>query len=273
MHPTLTRLDRLAEHLAQDPATVGLLGLGSAGLDHQRFDDDSDLDFFVVVADGPTKAALLADVSWLGGLGGDLVHSFVNSPDGRKGLFADGLFVEYAVFSADELPSIAFTGARVVWQRPGVEVATAPDRPVADPGPLDTVEFHLNEALTNLFVGLGRERRGERLSAARFIQVHAVDRVLALARLAGDEGAGRTDGERAADAGGTGAAVSRDPFDATRRVENRSPDLPLAEMMPGYNANAEAASAILSWLRTRHATDPHLTRRIDALVAELGGTR
>lgn len=55
-----------------------------------------------------------------------------------------------------ELARVSLSGARVVW------------------------EFHLNEALTDLYVGLHRELRGERLNAARFIQSYAVDRVIAL---------------------------------------------------------------------------------------------
>ena len=39
----------------------------------------------------------------------------------------------------------------------------------------------LGEALTNLYVGMAREKRGEKLSAMRFIQGYAVDRLLELA--------------------------------------------------------------------------------------------
>jgi len=40
----------------------------------------------------------------------------------------------------------------------------------------------VGEALTNLYVGLSRERRGEQLSTTRFIQGYAVDYVLGLAK-------------------------------------------------------------------------------------------
>ncbi len=39
--------------------------------------------------------------------------------------------------------------------------------------------FHVNEALTNLYVSLNRELPGEHLSATRFIQGYALDQVLA----------------------------------------------------------------------------------------------
>ena len=47
---------------------------------------------------------------------------------------------------------------------------------MGDPSP----EWSLGEALTNLYVGLSRLRRGEKLSAMRLIQYHAVDRILEL---------------------------------------------------------------------------------------------
>src|ERR1700730_6303690 len=79
----------------------------------------------------------------------------------------------------------------------GTPIAS-PRAPPPPPGPrYDTVEFHLNEALTNLYVGLHRELRGERLSAARFVQSYAVDRVIALLDL-------------------TSARYRRDPFEHCR---------------------------------------------------------
>jgi hypothetical protein len=47
----------------------------------------------------------------------------------------------------------------------------------------DNPEYQLNEALTNLYVCLHRDLRHGRLSAMRFIQVHAVDRVLTFLQL------------------------------------------------------------------------------------------
>lgn len=48
---------------------------------------------------------------------------------------------------------------------------------------VDSLEFPMNEALTNLYVGLGRYARGERLSATRFVQGYAVDRILSVLHL------------------------------------------------------------------------------------------
>ncbi len=233
----MARLDDLAQELSRDADVLAVLGLGSAGIETDRFDEHSDIDFFVVVGGSEAKARYLDDIGWLGGFGGEVSYSFVNDLNGRKALFADGLFVEYGVFTAEELAAIRLAGVRTVWRRDGV-IPADQHLPPAPRSALDTVDFHLNEALTNLFVGLHRQLRGELLTAMRFIQVFAVDRVLALSRLAQQE-----------------HLAQPDPFDATRRVEQSGqPDpLPLESMVAGYSRNLEAAQAVLSWL-TRHYT-------------------
>jgi hypothetical protein len=77
--------------------------------------------------------------------------------------------------------------------------------PVQQPSP---TEWLVGEALTNLYVGLGRYRRGEKLSAARFIQNYAVDRILDLAA--------RIEAEQPA---------FKDQFASERRFEQRFPEL------------------------------------------------
>jgi hypothetical protein len=250
MHPTLRRLDNLAEHLAHDPHVEALLGLGSAGNETDRFDDHSDIDFFVVVDTPATKQRYLQDITWLDGLGGQVVYSFVNDPNGRKALLDDGLFLEYAIFTAPELAELSYTGARVIWSRLSI-----PQQGRAIPATaIDTVEFHLNEALTNLLVGLHRELRGEHLTATRFIQVHAIDRILALTRL--NEGT---------------LLDQPDPFEPTRRIErgHLTNELPLEQMITGYTRNLDAARTTLDWLATHYPTDPVIVSKIADLTAAL----
>lgn len=257
MHANLTRLEALAAHLADDPHVQAVLGLGSAGAETDRFDDHSDIDFFLITDTPETKHRYLQDTSWLQGFGGDVAYSFVNDPNGRKALLADGLFLEYAIFTPDQLAALPFTGARVVWARGGYDpLALGAAVPAATV--LDTVDFHLNEALTNLYVGLHREARGERLTAMRFIQLYAVDRVLALVRL---------DPATALD--------HPDPFEATRRIERaRLPeDLPLDRMVPGYTRNLDAARAVLAWLTAHHDTDPVIVAAIRELATTLDTQR
>lgn len=253
MHPNLTRLDRLAAHLATDPHIEAVLGLGSAGVETDRFDDHSDIDFFVVTDTVDTKQRYLQDTSWLQGFGGHVAYSFVNDPNGRKALLSDGLFLEYAVFTTAELEAVPFSGGRVVWSRgPYDPLALGAALPAATA--IDTVDFHLNEALTNLYVGLHRELRGEHLAAMRFIQVYAVDRVLALVQL-----------------DPTAALDHPDPFEATRRIEKAHVPggLPLHRMVPGYTRNLDAARAVLAWLTAHHDTDPVIVAAIREVTTTL----
>jgi hypothetical protein len=245
---TLRRLDHLAEHLSRDAGVQAVLGLGSAGVETGRFDEHSDIDFFLVVDDAETKSRYLAQPAWLGGFGGQVAYSFVNDRNGRKALFDDGLFVEYAIFTPPELASLPFAGARVVWSRPAFVLPPTNRPPVAS---IDTVEFHVNEALTNLYVGLHRHLRGEDLTAMRFIQVYAVDRILALVRLSP-----------------TTVLDQPDPFEATRRIESAQPAaaLPLADMVPGYAHNVHAARRTLAWLTEHYETHPAIVAAIRQLI-------
>ena len=87
--------------------------------------------------------------------------------------------------------------------------------------------------MSNLYVGLGRFRRGEKLTAARFIQGYAVDRILELAPLI-EEAQGGT----------------ADAFDRERRFEQRFPQtaVHLPHFLPGYEQSPQAALAILAFL-------------------------
>jgi len=226
-----------------------VLGLGSVGTDLERLDEHSDLDFFVVVDDG-SKERYLTDLGWLDDAA-PVVYSFDNSVDGRKVLWADGLYAEYAIFTLDELRAGSYAGARVVWARDDAPAdIDRAGRPFA-PSPYERPEYQVGEALTNLYVGLHRELRGERLAATRLIQTHAIDRLLTYLDL-------------------TGAASRprQDPFAVERGAERRfgHEALPLASMLPGYERNREAALAILDWLEGCTEVSAALAAEIRALA-------
>ncbi len=238
----LERLQAIAGSVAESGCGLAVLGLGSVGAQRDRLDAYSDLDFFVVVEPG-AKRAFLDSLRWLE-RAAPVVYSFLNTVDGYKLLFEDGIFAEMAVFEVDELAHIPFSGGRLVWQAEGFEMPV----PLAGRGlpvaqPLHTPEWLVNEALTNLYIGLGRYQRGERLSAARFIQGHALDRILELAPLIEEAGGGE-----------------RDPFDATRRFEGAFPQMAkrLALFMPGYEESPAAARAMLAFLGEQFDLNPAL---------------
>lgn len=248
----LARLDAIGASLAHRPDALGLIGLGSVGVERERLDAYSDLDFFVVVEDD-AKVRYLTDLGWLAAAG-PIAYQLRNTVDGYKLLYADGVFCEFAVFTRAELSSAVASGARIVWERHGAALQLPA---VVSPAAPPAVAWQLGEALTNLYVGLGRLRRGEQLSAARFIQHYAVDRVLALA--AQLEPAGPASG---------------DPFAPERRVELRHPALArlLPRFVQGYERSAESALAMLTYLEAHWEVNPQLAAAIRARATALPST-
>jgi hypothetical protein len=106
------------------------------------------------------------------------------------------------------------------------------------------------EALTNLYVGLLRYHRGEKLSAARFIQGYAVDRILELSALLEPE-----------------HSALRDPYVHERLYEMRFPKTArrLPDFVQGYTRTIQSARAILAFLEEHFAVDPAIKQRIEAL--------
>jgi hypothetical protein len=251
MYPSqlLRRLNDIGSSLEQSAHALALIGLGSVGLELEWLDEFSDLDFFAIVEPG-YKQVYMDDLGWLSCLC-PVIYAFRNTVDGYKLLFADGIFCEFAVFEPQELPSIPFTPGRIVWQR--ADAPAGLDQPVL---PMPAASQHdtdwlLGEALTNLMVGLGRERRGEKLTAMRFIQGYAVDRLLELA----------PELESAAPA-------FPDAFDRQRRFEQRYPKLAslLPSFMQGYERNRESATAILDFLQGHFGVNLELVAKIRELA-------
>ncbi|WP_374971218.1 hypothetical protein [Terrabacter sp. BE26] len=245
----LAFLDGLGAELDRRGDAVALLGLGSVGRDLHRLDEHSDADFFVVVDDQAARDRYLADIDWLEAAQ-PVVWSFENSDAGRKALLQDGLFAEYAVFSLAELETAGYPPGRLHWSRAdapaGLEI---PRVPVPQP---PSLEHQVGEAITNLYVGLHRELRGERLTATRFIQGYAVDRwltVLGHLRL--------------------GRGAQQDVFVVDRGAERRfDPDLlPLADLVPGYEGNAHAAATLLRLLEAHVDLDPTVVAAVHDLIA------
>jgi len=251
----LERLERIARSLEDSGHALALIGLGSVGRERDRLDRYSDLDFFAIVEDGH-KARYIDDLSWLTGIA-PAAFFFRNTKDGYKLLYEDGVFCEFAVFELDELKTVAFSEGRIVWRRPSVDEAIC--RPVVPyPSPDVSTDFLLGEALTNLLVGLSRHHRGEKLSASRFIQHYAVDRVVALAPAIGEERPG-----------------ARDPFVNERRFEERFPGIAaeLPAFIQGYDHNIESAAAILAFLERHFQVDAAMAGAIRALLTHTTDTQ
>jgi hypothetical protein len=106
-------------------------------------------------------------------------------------------------------------------------------------------------------VGLGRYYRGEKLTALRFIQVYAVDRILEMANLIEVE-----------------QPAWHDVFGNERRFERRFPGIAkeLPGFTPGYEHTIEAAAAILAFLERHFDVDPAIKRAIVARLEEASPT-
>ncbi|WP_189093888.1 hypothetical protein, partial [Deinococcus ruber] len=227
--------------------TLALIGLGSVGLDLDRLDAFSDLDFFVIVEAGH-REDLLNDLSWLQ-FGDPPAFVFRNTSDGYKCLSVDGQFAEFAVFEQPQLASIPFSPGRVVWKRAAVsdQLAIPELKSIAASINLD---WQTDEALSNLYVGLQRFRRGERLSAMRFVQVYALDHVLAIMNSVD-----------------VAAGGHQDPFSPERRVEFRYPQWSalLERATGGTTATPASALAQLEFLEQHVAVNASMAAAIRAL--------
>lgn len=246
----LARLDGIALGLQESGSGLALIALGSVGRELERIDAYSDLDFFAIVRPG-CKTKFLSDLTWLE-KPASLAYFFQNTPDGFKLLYTDGILAEMAVFEPTELEKIPFAPGRIVWQADDFDPSLAEPRPHPAPAP-HSLEWSLGEALTCLLVGMYRYRRGEKLSAQRFIQHFAVDRILELAA--------RIEPEQPA---------HRDPFNLERRFEQRFPLMSahLPDFVQGYQRSPESAQAILAFLEKHFEVNPTLHRSIMELIED-----
>jgi lincosamide nucleotidyltransferase B/F len=228
----LYRLDEIGLSLERSGHALALLGLGSVGLELDRLDAYSDLDFFAIVEQG-YKQAYIDSLQWLSDVH-PITYQFRNTEDGYKLLFADGIFCEFAVFELEELRNIPFAPGRIVWKRSDMSDTLGQPPSKTNLPSKRNKDWLLGEAVTNIYVGLQRDKRGEKLSAMRFIQSYAVDRLLELVEYIESPN-----------------EAHRDPFVNERRFEQRYPNLAplLCTWAQGYEKNRESALAILEYFK------------------------
>tara|TARA_R110001583_G_scaffold51161_11_gene159786 strand:- start:17327 stop:18091 length:765 start_codon:yes stop_codon:yes gene_type:complete len=229
----LERLQQIGLSLEHSGQALALLGLGSVGIETERLDDFSDLDFFAIVQPG-TKMRFIDNLDWLSEIN-PISYCFRNTVDGYKILSEDGIFYEFAVFEPHELNNIPFSEGRVVWQQPHFDNTCLLPSINKESAQAGDIQWLIGEALTNLHVGLCRYHRGERLSAMRFVQQFSLDKLIDL--VAQTELA---------------QPGLKDLFVAERRIEQRYPNFSqhLPEFMQGYNATPQSALAQLRFLES-----------------------
>ena len=244
----LAFLDRLGGELERRGDAVALLALGSVGRDLHRLDEHSDADFFVVVDDAEARDRYVNGTDWLEAAQ-PVRWSFENSADGRKALLEGGLFAEYAVFSLADLDAASYPPGRLHWRRADAPLGIESPKTAVPSTP--SLEEQVGEAITNLYVGLHRDLRGEHLSAARFIQGYAVDRWLTIAGLLG-----------------LGHGPQQDVFAVERSAEQRfdADVLPLRDLVPGSARNPHAARTLLGLLERHVQLDPSMAAAVHELL-------
>lgn len=241
----LTRLQEIARSIEHSKHALAMIALGSVGQDLHRLDDFSDLDFFVIADDG-YKDRYINDLDWLSGIA-PVAYQYRNTVDGYKVLFRDHVFCEFAVFELRELRGIPFAPGRTIWKREGIDESIAiPVQHYSSRGS-DSIEWLLGEILSNLYVGLSRYYRGEKLSANRFVQDFAVSKLIELHELS----AGRN-------------PIDRDTFSNERRFETRYPAiaLKLPMFIQGYGRTQESALEIVNYLSERYSVNETMRQLI-----------
>lgn len=250
----LERLEAVAVSWSRCPGALGLMGCGSVGVETHRLDAFSDLDFFAVV-EPEFKQRWVQDLSWLEAVG-PLAYRFANGDDAWQVMFYDGLYAEFGVVTPADLSRIPYAEARVVWAAPGFDPAWA--RAATPPPTDDAAESWLvGQALSFLYVGLCRYRRGEVLSGWKYVQVQAFDAVLRL-------------WDRLPVVPAPTDHVSKDLFSVERRFEARHPGASslLGQALRGYDGTPASAIALVEFLERHANPHPAMTAAIRRLAEE-----
>lgn len=181
MDAALTRFDdytsRLAAWAASDARVCGLVLLGS-GVDRRRIDEWSDHDIAVVVH-SDRVGELRATTDWIPDAD-SLVSVGREWHDGFKALFRDGRVIEYAVTDREGLASFPISAAHIVYDAGDVLDVVERARRATTGSPTSAAPALAAVLLVQLIVGVGRLRRGERLSGGDVVRSEAVKTLIAL---------------------------------------------------------------------------------------------
>jgi hypothetical protein len=151
---------------------LGLVALGAPA------DAWSDHDFFAVVRPG-AQERFRSDLGWLPDRE-EIAFSFRETAHGLKVVYRSGHLLEFAVFDPDELPLARVNRYRVLLDRADVADRMARVREATAAAPRPDDRYLVGQFLTNLLVGSGRWRRGERLSGAQLVRQGALGHLLRL---------------------------------------------------------------------------------------------
>lgn len=248
----LKRLEAIQANIEQYEDALALIALGSVGPARKRLDQYSDIDFILIVRDGK-KEHFLENPQWLEVEEAELSFLFRNSKHGFKLMYEDGIFAEQAVWEESQVEEIVAPNGRTLWRRQGYEL----DPHFADKAikklkkEKKSLDFHFQEALTNVYVGLNRYMRGEKLAGSAMIQYHALRHLLHSLPFMG-----------------CAADEQVDLHDHFRRAEKNYPKLAaeLSSVLAGIDGTAQAAEAVLAFLEKHWTPNETMVRQIRRLI-------
>jgi lincosamide nucleotidyltransferase B/F len=249
----INRMDSIAKSASSYDDCLAVLALGSIGVELERLDEYSDLDFFIITTDD-SKQRFIDDLTWLS-QAYPLGYTFRNTSVGYKFFFKDGIYGEFAVFGLSEVPSIHQSKGRIIWHRQGVEIPNLASSKGAKPKlKSNDSDFNIQEGLTNIYVGLMRYKRGEKLSAYQFIETHAFNNLLKVLHCFEEEKAGFFD-----------------DYNIQRRFEQHYPNFAphLSTMLLGYDRLVESAYNMYQYIKQYYDVHDYLKSILEELFESL----
>jgi hypothetical protein len=171
----------LRQNLATDPRVLGFVALGSMAEQDITPDRWSDHDFFVITHPGQQEP-MRSDFSWIP-QAERIAFSFRETAHGLKVVYDNGHLLEFAVFDPEELNVAQVNRYQVLLDRAQIadQVGQIAQRTAQDAISRQADDRAiLGQFLSNLIVGVGRYRRGERLSGHQYVRSHAMEHLVAL---------------------------------------------------------------------------------------------
>jgi lincosamide nucleotidyltransferase B/F len=173
----------LTANLSRNDRVIGLVALGSMAQQDYQPDKWSDHDFFVITEPGAQEAFRVA-LDWLP-QSENIVFHFRETQHGVKVVYNNGHLLEFAVFDPAELNLAKVNRYRVLYDRSNTLAAQLETLKMSSPptdAPRNAADDYnrFGQFLTNLLVGVGRYRRGEKLSGHQFVKLFAAEQLLVL---------------------------------------------------------------------------------------------
>ena len=176
-------IDDLVAWAIREQTVVGLVAVGSTAAVTHSPDEWSDHDVFVFT-DAGASTTLFENPSWLPDAE-RIVMWHTETVDGRAAVYNDGHLIELAVFEAANVPSLSVNDYRVLVDKSDLTARLAAmerDTALRAGASDDTGSRRFRQIVVQLIVGLGREARGESLSAHERIRGQALTHLLSLVR-------------------------------------------------------------------------------------------